>query len=160
MLSRAGVLTLATLALAGCSQGPSEIRATGSSTVFPFTKAVADAFVRGGEGRKAPVIASTGTGAGFQSFCQAGDAEAVDLVDASRRMTRGEFDKCRANEMGDIIEVPIGLDGVALAESAQGPKLALTRRDVFLALAAEPTGAANAAKTWRDVNPRLPAVAI
>lgn len=158
MLARLTLLACAGLALAGCDRnGGRAIQITGSSTVYPFTKAVADAFVKEDDGRKAPVIQSTGTGAGFKSFCGAGGA---DIIDASRRMRRDEFDQCATSKVGDIIEVPIGLDGVALAESVDGPKLALTRKDIYLALAANPMGKPNTAKTWKDVNGALPAVPI
>ena len=51
-------------------------------------------------------------------------------------------------------------EGIALAESNSGPKLALARKDIYLALAANPLGKPNAAKTWKDVNPSLPAIPI
>src|SRR3546814_4159551 len=38
--------------------------------------------------------------------------------------------------------------------------MALTLEDVYKALAANPYGKPNTAKTWKDVNPALPAVAI
>jgi phosphate transport system substrate-binding protein len=158
MLARLGLFALACLSLASCSSEGSQIRATGSSTIYPFTKLVADAFAKAGN--KAPALTSTGTGAGIKAFCDTRGEQQYDLVDASRRMTRDEFNRCKTNRVGDIVEVPIGLDGIALAESNQGPKLALTRKDIYLALAANPMGKPNTAKTWRDVNPALPAVAI
>jgi phosphate transport system substrate-binding protein len=161
MRARLGLLTLIALALAACnSQSSSQIRSAGSSTVYPFTKAVAEAFAQAKPGRLEPVVESTGTLPGITRFCEAGGAESFDIADASRRMKRVEYDRCRKNGVGDIIELPIGLDGLALAESNQGPKLQLTRRQIYLALAANPMGKPNGAKTWRDVDPKLPAIPI
>lgn len=161
MLGRLGVLACATLALAACDGSASrEIRAVGSSTVYPFSRAVADAFVEGGKGRKAPSIESIGTGAGIRRFCEGAGYAHPDIADASRRMRRVEYDRCQSNGVGDIMEIPIGLDGIALAESNAGPKLQLTRKDLYLALAANPKGKPNAAKTWKDVNSTLPAIPI
>lgn len=163
MPGRSGALTCValSLALAACDGSSSrEIRAVGSSTIYPFTRTVAEAFVEGKKGRKAPSIESIGTGAGIRRFCEGAGYAHPDIADASRRMRRIEYDRCQSNGVGDIIEVPIGLDGIALAESNAGPKLQLTREDLYLALAANPKGKTNAAKTWKDVNPKLPAIPI
>ncbi|WP_343520167.1 substrate-binding domain-containing protein [Sphingomonas sp.] len=164
MLARIGLLALATFTLASCDAisaiSPREVRVVGSSTVYPFTKEVAAAFVEAKRGRRAPVIESTGTGAGITRFCEGAGPAYADIANASRRMRRAEFDKCKANKVGDIIEVPIGLDGIAFAESNAGPKLKLTRKDLYLALAANPLGKPNTARTWRDVNASLPAIPI
>ena len=161
MLGRFGLLAFAALALASCD-GTSfrAIHVVGSSTVLPFTKAVATAFVGEDDGRRTPVIESTGTGGGMIRFCEGVGAKYPDIVNASRRMRATEFDTCQANGVKEIIEVPIGLDGIALAESNDGPELTLTRKDIYLALAANPMGKPNTAKMWRDVNPALPATPI
>lgn len=164
MLGRLSVLTIAAFALASCdalsSISPREIKVVGSSTVYPFTKAVAVAFIEANDSRKTPVVESIGTGAGIARFCEGAGPAFPDIANASRRMRRAEYDKCQGNGVGDIIEVPIGLDGIALAESNAGPKLKLSRKDLYLALAANPLGKPNTAKTWRDVNPALPAIPI
>lgn len=160
MRGRLGLLVLAACALAGCSKGSShEIKITGSSTVYPFTKAVADAYVKAGEDRTSPTIESIGTVAGIRRFC-AGGAASPDVTDASRRLMRSEYEACQSAKVGEIVEIKIGIDGVALAQAKAGPKLALTLKDIYLALAANPLGKPNTAKTWRDVNPSLPATPI
>ncbi len=161
MLERLGLLALASFALTSCD-GTSmrAVTVVGSSTVLPFTKAVATAFVAADEGRRTPTIESTGTGGGMIRFCEGVGAKYPDMVNASRRMRATEFDTCQANGVKEIIEVPIGLDGIAFAESNDGPKIALTRKDVYLALAANPMGKPNTAKLWKDVNPALPATPI
>jgi phosphate transport system substrate-binding protein len=149
-------------ALGGCGQQASrdQIKVVGSSTVYPFTTAVAEAFVNQNSEAKAPVIEQGGTGAGMKLFCSGIGVAHPDIVNASRRMKKSEAELCTKNGVTEIIEVQIGNDGIALAESVNGPKLALTRKDIYLALAANPGGKPNTAKTWKDVNPSLPAIPI
>lgn len=161
MLRKLGALACAAMVLTGCDDSTTrEIRVVGSSTVFPFTTAVAEAFVKQDDSRKPPRIESTGTGAGLRRFCEGQGAEFPDVADASRRMTRQEYDLCRKNGVAEVIEVQIGADGIALAEANGGPRLAVSRKDLYLALAANPGDRPNTAKTWREVNPALPAVPI
>ncbi len=136
-----------------------QIKVVGSSTVYPFTTAVAESFVNS-RNMKAPVIESTGTGAGVKLFCAGVGAQHPDILNASRKLKASEFETCRRNGVTDVMQVQIGIDGIALAESDRGPKMALTRKDVYLALAASPLGKPNSARTWRDVNPALPAIPI
>src|SRR3546814_19259604 len=75
-------------------------------------------------------------------------------------MKAKEFASCQANGVKDIVEIQIGIDGIALGEAARGPGFKLTEADVYKALAATPYGKPNTAKTWKDVNPALPAVGI
>ena len=161
MIGRAGwIAAVAALMLAGCGESNDPIRATGSSTVHPFTQAVGEAFVRQQAGRPAPVVDSVGTGPGMTAFCAGGGGDTPDIADASRPITKAEFETCQKNGVGQIVEVRIGLDGVVLVQAQSGPALALTRKAIYLALAATPLGKPNTAKTWRDVDPRLPAVPI
>jgi len=55
------------LAFAGTAMARDQIRVVGSSTVYPFTTAVAEAF--GKASGKTPVVESTGTGGGMKIFC-------------------------------------------------------------------------------------------
>ncbi len=161
ILFRTALLAGLSLALTACGGGSArEIRIVGSSTVFPFTTAVAEAFVNQGGGRKAPVVESIGTGAGIKSFCDGAGWQYPDVVNASRRMKKAEYAACQAKGVGEVIEVQIGVDGVALAESNAGPKLRLTKRQVYLALAANPYGKPNATRLWSDVDSTLPAIPI
>lgn len=137
-----------------------QIKAVGSSTVYPFTTIVAEQYLANNPGARPPVIESTGTGAGMRLFCAGVGAAHPDIVNASRRMKHSEFETCAKNGVQDILEVQVGIDGVAFAEAKNGPKIALTPADIYLALAATPKGKPNAARTWRDVNPALPATPI
>ena len=166
-LIAATALTL-TAALSACNDQANgggagsrdQIKVVGSSTVYPFTTLVAEQFVNANPGSKAPVIESTGTGGGMKLFCAGVGAAHPDIEDASRRMTAAEFKTCTDNRVDRIMEIQIGVDGIAFAEAANGPKLSLTPADIYLALAATPRGKPNTAKTWKDVNPALAAIPI
>ncbi len=150
----------AALALAGCgSQSTSreQVRAVGSSTVFPFAKAVADSLAKSNTAFKSPIIESVGTGAGMKLFCDGVGVQHPDIANASRRMKKSEYDDCAKNGVDKIVEIQVGLDGIAFAEAKGGIGLALTPADVYKALAANPFGKPNTAKTWQDVNPAFPA---
>ena len=136
------------------------VTVVGSSTIYPFTAIVAEQFVNSGPGIKAPVIESTGTGSGMKLFCAGIGASHPDIEAASRRMKASEYAVCAKNGVTDILEIEVGLDGVAFAEAKNGPKMALTPADLYRALAAAPDGRKNTTKTWRDVNPALPATPI
>ncbi|MFA7587847.1 MAG: phosphate ABC transporter substrate-binding protein [Sphingomonadales bacterium] len=137
-----------------------QIRAVGSSTVYPFATAVAERFAAN-TGKKSPIIESTGTGAGMKLFCAGVGAQHPDIEDASRRMKKSEFEQCQANGVKDIVEIQIGVDGLAFAESKDGPGFKLTPELIYKALAANPFGAGeNKTQKWSDVDPSLPNVAI
>jgi len=156
----------AALALSACQDQAASgggardyISAVGSSTVYPFATAAGEKFAEA-TGNKVPKIDSTGTGGGFERFCQGVGGDTPDIANASRRIKKKEFDSCAANGVKDIVEIQIGIDGIALGEAARGPGFKLTEEDVYKALAANPYGKPNTAKTWKDVNPALPAVGI
>ena len=156
-----GILGLAAATLSACDGGARDsIRAVGSSTVYPFAKQVAESFARSNPEFDSPLIESTGTGGGIQLFCQAIGAETPDMVNASRRMKVSEFDKCAANGVTDIIELQVGLDGIAFASAIGGIELNLSPRTVYEALAASPYGGEQTAETWADVDPALPDIPI
>ena len=155
----------AAVALAACGQQSGggaqgqQIQIVGSSTVYPFTTAVSEQFQRTHPGMSA-IVESTGTGAGLKLFCAGVGDQHPDMTNASRRIKASEYQDCAKNGVKQIIEVPVGIDGLALIEGKNGAAMSLTVRDVYAALAANPFGKPNTAKTWKDVNPALPAVAI
>jgi phosphate transport system substrate-binding protein len=136
-----------------------QIKIVGSSTVYPFTTAVAEQFQRANPGTSV-IVESTGTGAGIKLFCQGIGSQFADIVDASRPMKASEYADCAKAGAKQVIEVPIGIDGLTLIEAKDGPGFDLTTADIYKALAANPFGKPNTAKTWKDVNPALPAVKI
>ena len=131
MFKKISILAISALALSACdaaSDGGAggsrqEIRVVGSSTVFPFSKAVAEAYQKADPSRKNPVVESTGTGGGIEAFCAGVGAQTPDIANASRRMKKSEFDGCVANGVDEISEIKVGIEGIAIAESVNGPEL-------------------------------------
>jgi phosphate transport system substrate-binding protein len=144
----------------GVANARSQMRAVGSSTVYPFAKAVAERVARANPRLGTPIIESTGTGAGFKLFCAGVGARFPDISNASRRIKAKEAQACAANGVKQVTEIQVGLDGVALATARNTPLSGVTQRDVYLAIAKTPFGKPNKAKTWKDVNGKLPAIPI
>ncbi|HEY5789824.1 MAG TPA: PstS family phosphate ABC transporter substrate-binding protein [Gammaproteobacteria bacterium] len=151
------------LALATATQAQSArdyISIVGSSTVYPFSTVVAEQFGKT-SAFKTPKIESTGSGGGLKLFCSGVGVGHPDITNASRRIKQSEVDGCAKNGVNGIIEVKIGYDGIVLANAKQAPQLAVSRKEIYLALAAEVPGpdgtfVKNPARTWADVNPSLP----
>src|SRR5215208_1922627 len=96
--------------ISGNAEARTQMRAVGSSTVYPFAKIVAERIARANPRLGTPIIESTGTGAGMKLFCAGVGERFPDVENASRRMKASEAKQC----------------------------------------------APNRAKTWRDVNAKLP----
>lgn len=150
----------AIVATGAMAQSRDQIRIVGSSTVYPFTTAVAEQFGKGGK-FKTPVVESTGTGGGIKLFCAGVGTGHPDGVNASRRIKAGEFDDCAKNGVKDIVELVIGFDGIVLANSKKGPDLKATQSQIFLALAKQVPGPdgkliPNPYKSWNQIDASLP----
>ncbi len=138
-----------------------QVRVVGSSTVYPFVAAAAEQF--GQEGVfKTPIVESTGTGGGFKLFCEGLGERVPDISNASREITDSERELCSKNGVSDIIEIPIGYDGIVLAAKKGGKLLNITKRQLFLALARELADGQsdklrkNPYQTWKQIDPALP----
>jgi len=159
--SKAAALIAASLiSLPAVASARTQIRAVGSSTVYPFATAVAERLARANPSMQPPVIESTGTGGGMKLFCAGVGENFPDIENASRRIKASEIKLCAQNGVSQITEIQVGIDGIAFAEAASAPLGVLTQRDIYLALAKTPFGKPNKAKTWKDVNPKLPAIPI
>ena len=151
----------AALAVAGPAgaQARQQIRVVGSSTVFPYSQAVAEQFA-GLTGARAPVVEATGTGGGMKIFCGGVGTRFPDVAGASRRIARSEVDDCRANGVESIGEVLLGYDGLGIAHARTAPDLDLSKAELFQALAAEVEvdGAvvANPYRRWSEIDPAFP----
>ena len=158
-------LPLAAL-VASCGSGGSgggsagtQLKVVGSSTVYPFTTAVSEEFQRANPGSSA-IVESTGTGAGIKLFCSGVGEQFPDMVNASRPMKASEYADCAKAGAKQVIELPIGIDGLTLIQAKGQAPLNITATDFYKAIAANPFGKANTAQTWKDVNPSLPAIKI
>jgi phosphate transport system substrate-binding protein len=163
VLASAATICFSTLANAASRD---YISIVGSSTVYPFATVVAEQFGKS-TGFKTPKIESTGSGGGMKLFCAGVGIEHPDITNASRRIKKSEYEKCHKNGVKGIVEVKVGYDGIAVANSKKAPLFELSRKDIFLALAKNvpnPDGSetlvANPYKTWKDVNPALPNIKI
>jgi phosphate transport system substrate-binding protein len=150
----------AVLVMAQPAMARDQIRAVGSSTVYPFTTTSAEQFGQGGK-FKTPIIESTGTGGGFKLFCEGVGEDKPDINDASRKITDSEKETCAKNGVTDIVEVPIGYDGIVFASKKGVALQDLSKKQIFMALArwlpgADGKLAANTIQTWNQIDPKLP----
>jgi phosphate transport system substrate-binding protein len=150
---------LALVAVAGQAQARDQISIVGSSTVFPYTQAVAEQF-SAMTGAPSPVVESTGTGGGMQIFCGGIGESHPDITGASRSMRASEWAVCEANGVTDVTEVLLGFDGLSMATSQDGADVDLTKAQLFQALAAEVEVdgeiVANPFTNWSQIDPSLP----
>ncbi|MCA1908643.1 MAG: PstS family phosphate ABC transporter substrate-binding protein [Magnetospirillum sp.] len=152
-------VALATVSFAGAAQARDQIRVVGSSTVYPFTTAVAEQFGKAGK-FKTPVVESTGTGGGFKLFCAGVGPDHPDLTNASRAIKKSEMEACAKNGVADVVEMKVGYDGIVFAASKKAKHIDVTRKQLFLALAKEvPVNGKlveNPYTTWNQIDPSLP----
>lgn len=151
-------IAISALLVSGAAQARDKISIVGSSTVFPFSTAVAEQF-----GKKTsfttPVVESTGSGGGMKLFCSGVGEGTPDIANASRRIKDGEFQKCIENGVTPV-EVRIGFDGIVLANAKSGSTFSLTRKQIFQALAknvpVDGKMVPNPYIKWSDIDASLP----
>ena len=153
---------VATVLVVGAAEARDQIRIVGSSTVFPFSTAVAEQFGKMGK-FKTPVVESTGTGGGMKLFCSGVGEGFPDMTNASRAMNKSEFEDCTKNGV-KVTEVEIGFDGIVIANAKSAPAINTDKGKIFLALAKQvPVDGKlvdNPYKTWADIDKALPNVKI
>lgn len=160
MLLRLLAMLTALLVMMSYAEAREQIRIAGSSTVFPFVATAAEQF---GDKTpfKTPIVEATGTGGGIQLFCSANDpGQSTDMANASRPMKDAEKELCHKNGVNDIIEIPIGYDGIVIANAYGEKPFHVTLKDLFLALALEVPREGKLVQNpytfWNEVNPALP----
>lgn len=153
------VLVFSAFMLCGCFEERQYIRIVGSSSLYSFAISVAESFVRQTTNR-APIIESTGTGAGMHLFCQGVGEKTPDIVLASRPMTLLEVERCRTNGVNDVHKLKIGFDGIVLGQGLSSQPITLNHKHIYLALAKyiEKNGqlAPNPYTLWSDIDKSLP----
>ena len=155
------LFTVASIAASSSAVARNGIEVVGSSTVYPFSTVVAERYGRA-SGKATPKIESTGSGGGMKLFCSGVGTNYPDITNSSRRIKASEFKLCQSNGVKEVIEVHIGYDGIVIANSVKVAPMKLTRKDIFLALAAEVPGEKegelidNPYTTWNQVNAALP----
>lgn len=138
-----------------------QIKIVGSSTVYPFSSAVAEEL---GATTKypTPVVESTGSGGGMKIFCAGEGINTPDITNASRRMKASELKMCNENGVKNISEMMIGFDGIAIAQSIDNDDLNIKKEFLALAVAKEVPSKdgksliANPYKKWSDIDSSLP----
>jgi phosphate transport system substrate-binding protein len=144
------------LSISTTAEARTQMHAVGSSTVYPFAKIVAERIGRANPALGTAIIESTGTGGGMKLFCAGVGERFPDVENASRRMKASEAKLCQQNGVSAITEIQVGIDGISLATARNTPLQNVTTRDIYMALAKTPWGKPNRAKTWHDVNAKLP----
>jgi phosphate transport system substrate-binding protein len=151
---------VASVALTGAAVARDQVQISGSSTVLPYAKIVAETFGETFPKFKTPVVESGGTGAGLKEFCKGVGPETIDIANASRPINKSETEACKAAGVTEIEEVKFGYDGIVFAVDSSNKDLALVPADLYKALAAEVVVdgklVANPYKKWSDVNKSLP----
>ena len=162
----AAMLSAQFIASAALADGPRNyLYIVGSTTIAPFSEEVASHLAKSAKFKR-PLHESNGTSGGFTMFCDGLGMDFPDIVDASRPINKAEFAACQRNGVGDIVEVKIGYDGVAITSNKKAKPMEFTRKDLYLALAKQVPDPAckdscdklipNPYKTWKQVNPSLP----
>lgn len=99
---------------AALSQGTPIVRIDGSSTVFPVTEAVAEAFQKAQGGKIRVTVGVSGTGGGFKKFCRG----ETDISNASRPILAQEIADCKAAGI-KFIELPVAYDALTVVVNPQ-----------------------------------------
>jgi phosphate transport system substrate-binding protein len=158
----ASAAAVALAASVGYAAARDQIQIVGSSTVFPFTTAVAEKLGQGGQ-FKTPVVESTGTGGGMKLFCSGVGEGTPDFTNASRAIKDKELADCKANGATPV-EIKVGFDGIVLANSKAGAMIDLTKEQIFKALAknvaVDGKVVPNPYVNWADIDASLPATKI
>jgi phosphate transport system substrate-binding protein len=110
---------------------------------------------------RTPIIEATGTGGGLKLFCSGVGEKTPDLANASRKITETEKENCKKNGVTNVVEVPVGYDGIVLANASGLTVFDLTKKQIFMALARELPNkdgklVPNYYQHWNEIDPSLP----
>lgn len=156
-MRRTALLTLLMLAACGKSAptglAPHQIHIAGSSAGFPFTTLIAERLMREDADAIAPLVRAGGSSDGIARFCDGPGELHPDLVVASRTMTPAETRHCAADGVDHVGNIPLGFTAFVAVMAKASAALPLTRGTLSRALTSD-------ARTWAEVDPSLPALAI
>jgi len=144
------ICAIALALMASTAVARDQIKIVGSSTVYPFTTIVAEK--HGQKGFKTPVVESTGTGGGMKLFCAGLGPVHPDFTNASRHIKKSEVELCNKNGVNNIIEMIVGNDGIAFANSINAIQFKVTREELWQAMS--PYG--DRPTNWNQINPEFP----
>ncbi|PIF03960.1 MAG: phosphate-binding protein [Arcobacter sp.] len=158
---KTAIALLLTSALSVSLSARDQIKIVGSSTVYPFSSAVAEE-LGATTNYPTPVVESTGSGGGMKLFCAGNGMNTPDITNASRRMKTKELKLCKKNGVTDITEAVIGFDGIAFAQAKSNTSFSITKKQLLLAVAAEVPSKddkkliSNPYIKWSDIDTSLP----
>lgn len=137
-----------------------QISIVGSSTVYPFATVVAERFGKS-TSFSVPKIESTGSGGGLKLFCAGVGENSPDITNASRKIKASEIDLCKQNGVSEIVEIKIGYDGIAFANSITSPQMDVSIQELYMALAKVLPNEngnliPNPYTTWKQINSDMP----
>lgn len=151
-------LAVVAFALAACGSGETQapaggsssesIQIDGSSTVFPLSEAVAEAFTTTQAGGARVTVGESGTGGGFRKFCR-GETQ---VQGASRPILAEEMAAC-AEAGVEYVELPVAFDGLTVVVHPSNPVRMATIAE--LRRIWEPA-AERTVMNWRQVNRSWP----
>lgn len=130
------------------SQAQTLVKIDGSSTVFPISEAVAEAFREKNASVKF-TIGIAGTGGGFKKFCQG----ETDISDASRPILKKEMVECAKNGV-KYVELPVAFDALTVVVNPRNSFLKKISVEELKTLW-EPAAQAKV-MSWNQVNPGWP----
>jgi phosphate transport system substrate-binding protein len=136
-----------------------QIRIAGSHTLEPLAQHVSQEFSKETT-LPSPSYKSVGSETALEMLVTGRNMQDADIAMLSHNIDNSDLSQTRVGEVNDIIQIPVGLDGIVIANSRHGAKLRLTLKDLFLALAAEvPVKGKlekNPYETWDQIRPDLP----
>ena len=148
-LDRVASVLAAIGCISACKGGASTtVAIDGSSTVYPITEAVAEAF-RAVQPEVRVTVGISGTGGGFKKLC----AGETDLADASRPIKPSEVELCAKNAI-TFVEIPVAYDGIAIVVNPKNTWATnITREELKKLWAPEAQGKV---KLWSQVRAGWP----
>jgi len=146
----AGLVAYATFGGTAQAQLKGDVKVDGSSTVAPITMAAAELY-QAEQPRVRVTVGISGTGGGFKKFLADRADLRTDISDASRPIKGKEI--ARAKELGiEYIEVPIGIDGIAVVINPKNDFCDSLTVDELKKIW-EP---GSAITSWKDIRPSFP----
>jgi phosphate transport system substrate-binding protein len=103
------------------ANAPFTIQIDGSSTVFPISEAVAEAFQQTTQGRVRVAVGESGSSAGLRRFCRG----EIHIADSSRPIRASEMATCAAAGI-QYVEIPVAFDGLTVVVHPSNPINSMT----------------------------------
>jgi phosphate transport system substrate-binding protein len=138
----------AAVALTELPQGAT-VRIDGSSTVFPVTEAMAEEFQKATNGRVRVTVGISGTGGGFQKFCN----DETDVSNASRPISPTEVKACLGKNI-NFVELPVAFDGLSVVTSPRNTFLDCIKKSELKKMW-EPEAQGKITR-WNQIRPEWP----